>query len=358
MKIRLSNKLWVVCVVIGLLMLGLMYLAEQHEVKAQQQIELSFTHNQNQLAGTLLLPAGQGPFPVVVLVHGDGPQTRGLDRYTQIINAYLLAGIACFTWDKPGTGDSSGDWLQQTMQDRAQETHAAMQMLAQRQDIQAQNIGLLGFSQGGWVLPKVEAMHPAPAYLITVGAALEWRAQGEYFTRQRLTHSGLSAPEIEKTIQWQRVAPQPSISLSFAEYSQQFQKYLVAFPAPNGANTAPLSAERYHFIALNIDANARQQLVALQTPLLAIWGQDDLNVDAKENAQAFSSLLNAKNSSKHQVVVVPQADHTMLNSATFNMQLPSEWTWWMTIRYFIAADGAFAPEFLPLIVDWANKHSG
>ena len=357
MRIKLSNRFWMAGVVVSLLLLGLLFLADRHEIKAQQQIELTFTHNQNQLVGTLLLPAGQGPFPVVLLVHGDGPQTRGVDRYTQIINAYLSAGIACFSWDKPGTGDSSGDWLQQSMQERAQETHAAMQMLAQRSDIQAKNIGLLGFSQGGWVLPKVAAMHPAPAYLITVGAALDWRAQGEFFTRQRLIRAGLSAPEIEKIIQWQRAAPQPSISLSFAEYSQQFQKYLVAFPAPNGANTVPLSAERYHFIALNIDANSSQQLAELQTPLLAIWGQDDLNVDAKANAQAFSSLLNVKNNSKHQVVVVPKADHTMLDSATFHMQLPSEWTWWMTVRYFIAPDDAFAPAFLPLIVDWAEKHS-
>nr|WP_314899683.1 acyl-CoA thioester hydrolase/BAAT C-terminal domain-containing protein [uncultured Deefgea sp.] len=243
------------------------------------------------------------------------------------------------------------------MQHRAQETHVAMQMLAQRSDIQAQNIGLLGFSQAGWVLPKVATMQPAPAYLITVGAALDWRAQGEFFTQQRLIRAGLSAPEIEHVMQWQRAAPQPSAILNFADYSQQFQHYLAAFPAPVGANTAPLSAERYHFIALNIDANSSQQLSALQIPLLAIWGQDDLNVDAKANAQAFAALLNVKKNQQHRIVVLPQADHTMLNSSVFSMQLPSEWTWWMTVRYFIAADGAFAPAFLPLIVDWAKKHS-
>ncbi len=357
MKFKLGNKLWAACLVFALALVGLLLLAEQHEVKAQQHIELRFRHDQNQLAGTLLLPAGQGPFPVVVLVHGDGPQTRGVDRYTQIINAHLSAGIACFTWDKPGTGDSSGDWLQQSMTQRAQETHAAMQMLAQRADIQAQHIGLLGFSQAGWVLPEVGAMHPAPAFLITVGAALDWRAQGEFFTRQRLIRAGLRAPEIEKVIQWQRVAPQPAISLSFAAYQQQFQAYLDQHPAPIGANTEPLSAQRYHFIALNIDANSSQQLSSLQTPLLAIWGQDDLNVDAKANAAAFSALLNTKAKQQHQIALIPQADHTMLNSSTFSMQLPSEWTWWMSVRYFIAADDAFAPAFLPLIVDWAKKHA-
>lgn len=357
MKIILSRQFWAIFIIAGLLLLGGLLLAERHELKAQQQIELTFHHDQNQLAGTLLLPAGTGPFPVVLLVHGDGAQTRGLERYTHIINAFLSAGIACFTWDKPGTGNSSGDWLQQSMQQRAQETHAAMQMLAKRKDIQAQHIGLLGFSQAGWVLPEVGAMQPAPAFLISVGAALDWRAQGEYFAQQRLIRAGLSAPAIAQAIQWQRASPQPTMSLSFADYRQQFQTYLAQHPAPIGANTEPLTAERYHFIALNINANAKSQLAALQSPLLAIWGQDDLNVDARVNGQAFSGVLNTQNNTKHQVVLIPQADHTMLDSSTFSMQLPSEWTWWMTLRYFIAAEDAFAPAFLPLIVDWAKKHS-
>lgn len=355
MKITLKNKWLLAGLTVGLLLLGLLLLADRHEVKAQQQIELTFAHEQNQLAGTLLLPAGLGPFPLVLLVHGDGPQTRDIEHYTQIINAYLAAGIACFSWDKPGTGHSSGDWLQQSMRQRAQEAHAAMQMLAQRQDIQAQRIGLLGFSQGGWVLPEVAAMSPAPAFLITVGAALDWRSQSEFFTRQRLTRAGASATEIEKTVQWQSAAPQPSFSLSFAEYRQQLSAYVAKFPAPTGADPEPLSAKRYHFIALNIEANSSQQLAKLQSPLLAIWGEDDLNVDAKTNEQAFAKLLNVEHQTKHRVVLVPQADHTMLNSATFNMQLPSEWTGWMSLQYFIAADGAFAPEFLPLIVDWAQQ---
>lgn len=354
---KLRRRLWLACACAVLLLLAVLLLAQRHELRAQQQVELTFRQQQNQLAGTLLLPAGQGPFPVVLLVHGDGPQTRGLDRYTQIINAFLSAGIACFSWDKPGTGQSTGDWLQQSMADRAQETQAAMQMLAQRKDIQPQHIGVLGFSQAGWVLPIVGTQQPAPAYLITVGAALDWQAQGVYFTQQRLRRAGLSAPATAQALQWQHAAPQPSLSLSFADYRQQYQAYIAQHPAPAGANTEPLSAARYHFIALNRHANSREQLSNLATPILAIWGQDDLNVDAAANAQAFAALLKPQAHPQHQVAIIPQADHTMLNSATYSMQLPSEWTWWMTLRYFIAAEDAFAPEFLPLIVEWAKRYS-
>ncbi|MGL6039775.1 MAG: alpha/beta hydrolase family protein [Deefgea sp.] len=353
----MKHKLWIGLGAVCLLLLGFLHLAEQHEVKAGQQIELTFAQGKNQLAGTLLLPVGQGPFPVVLLVHGDGPQTRGVDRYMQIINSFLSAGIACFTWDKPGTGQSSGDWLQQTMQQRALETHAAMQMLAQRRDIQAQAIGLLGFSQGAWVVPEVAHMTPAPAFLITVGAALDWRTQGEFFTRQRLKRAGISPEDAERVIAWQNAAPQPAKSVSYAEFSRDFQKYRTAVPAPIGANAELLSAERYQFIALNIEANSSQNLATLPVPLLAVWGKEDLNVDAMGNAQAFTTALKLPKNPQHRVVVMPQADHTMLNSSVYSMQLPSEWTWWMTVRYFFSAKAAFAPEFLPLIINWATKHS-
>lgn len=353
-----SRLAWLTALVCGFVF-GLLCIAQQHEIvlenPAKQQLELTFSHGTDQLAGTLLLPAGQGPFPVVLLVHGDGPQTRDLERYTQIIKAYLAAGIACFSWDKPGTGASDGDWLQQSMQQRAAETQAAMQMLAQRADIQPHNIGLLGFSQGGWVLPQVAALPLQPAFLITVGAALDWRAQSDYFTRQRLSRAGFSAAAIASVIAWQQQAPQPAVSLSYADYQRQYAQYVSQLPPPAGADSAPLPAGRYQFVALNIDANSSAQLAALQVPLLAVWGQDDLNVDAQANAQAFGRLLHGKPAAHYQVVVLPQADHTMLDSARFAQQLPQEWSWWMTVQYFLLADQAFAPQFLPLLVDWSKQ---
>jgi predicted acyl esterase len=60
------------------------------------------------LAGTLIPPEGEGPFPAVAILHGSGPDTRA----TYLPDATMLAraGVAALIYDKRGTGESFGDW--------------------------------------------------------------------------------------------------------------------------------------------------------------------------------------------------------------------------------------------------------
>jgi hypothetical protein len=81
---------------------------------------LSFTHHQDLLQGTLILPPDKVYPPFVLLIHGDGPQDRWSDGgYIPLVNFLVSQGIAVFSWDKPGVGESTGNWLAQTMSDRA-----------------------------------------------------------------------------------------------------------------------------------------------------------------------------------------------------------------------------------------------
>ena len=55
------------------------------------------------------------------------------------------------THDKPGCGESPGDWLTQTFADRAHESLAALAVLRDHPAVSGRPVGLVGFSQGGWV---------------------------------------------------------------------------------------------------------------------------------------------------------------------------------------------------------------
>ena len=44
-------------------------------------------------------------------------------------------GIASFSWDKVGVGNSQGDWQSQSMDDRAEETVAAIEMLNKKAQV-------------------------------------------------------------------------------------------------------------------------------------------------------------------------------------------------------------------------------
>src|SRR5262249_57953891 len=61
-----------------------------------------------EIAATLTMPQGAGPFPAVAMVHGSGPHGR---EEFQVFGAYCaLLGIAVLADDKRGVGESRGTY--------------------------------------------------------------------------------------------------------------------------------------------------------------------------------------------------------------------------------------------------------
>ncbi len=71
------------------------------------------------LAGTLTLPEGTGPFPAVVLITGSGPQDRDESIFShkpfKVIADHLTRnGIAVLRYDDRGVGKSKGNMIKAT----------------------------------------------------------------------------------------------------------------------------------------------------------------------------------------------------------------------------------------------------
>jgi alpha-beta hydrolase superfamily lysophospholipase len=83
-------------------------------------VEVQFTHRDTVLVGLLLRPRDHGPHAAVVLLHGSGPVGRDGPGYLPPIREHFARqGIAALCYDKPGIGSSTGDWRNQTFDDRA-----------------------------------------------------------------------------------------------------------------------------------------------------------------------------------------------------------------------------------------------
>ena len=120
------------------------------------------------LTGELLEPLGQQSAvqPLVVMVHGSETEPAINNN-----RAYLLAaqGIAVFTYDKRGTGQSTGIYTQ-NFELLADDAAAAM---AHAQAMKRGHIGRSGYwgqSQGGWVAPL--AASRSKADFVAVGFGL------------------------------------------------------------------------------------------------------------------------------------------------------------------------------------------
>lgn len=107
----------------------------------------------NRLTGTLVLPEHAPVKPgVVVFVHGDGPANASRDEgYYGIWETMAQQGYAVLSFDKPGVGGSGGNWLHQTMADRARETVDIIDWPRRDGRFDARCVGLWGTSQAGWV---------------------------------------------------------------------------------------------------------------------------------------------------------------------------------------------------------------
>lgn len=140
-------------IVCGAALLGTMPLAAQAPVES----EFTFATAGLVLQGTLTLPAGDGPWPGVVIVAGSGPTDRngnsaaGLatDMYRLLAHGLAELGIASLRYDKRGLPSSEGtfDMAATTIEDFARDALAATRALDARDDISG--VFLLGHSEGG-----------------------------------------------------------------------------------------------------------------------------------------------------------------------------------------------------------------
>jgi uncharacterized protein len=134
--------------------------------------DVSFEHDRNVLQGTLFYPDGEEPWPGVVTLQGSGDTTRdNFEYFPAIWRIFLDAGIAVFAYDKPGVGESSGDWRDLTLTERADEALEAIRVVGDDPQILSASIGLFGHSQGGWVAPIAAAKRPNQVAFLIVQSA-------------------------------------------------------------------------------------------------------------------------------------------------------------------------------------------
>jgi pimeloyl-ACP methyl ester carboxylesterase len=169
--------------------------------------EIQFRHGDNLLAGSLHRPGRPGRFPAVALVLGSGAKDRAYGGAGPALGRHFAgSGFVCLAWDKPGVGQSTGDFNAQTFRDRAEESLAAVRFLRQRADVRPDQVGLWGHSQGGMVAPLAASLSDQVAFVIEVsgwqGAA--WR-QDAVRVEAELRAEGFSEADVKEAAAFARL---------------------------------------------------------------------------------------------------------------------------------------------------------
>ena len=158
------------------------------------------------LAGTLTLPKGAGrtrPTGAIVTITGSGPQDRdeylglpGFRPMRQIADALARRGIASLRMDDRGTGASGGSFKGATSADFAEDVRAGLAYLRTRPEIRADQLGVLGHSEGAVIAPMVAEREPAlRAIVLLAGVAEPARSALHFQMKNGYEHDKTLTPE-------------------------------------------------------------------------------------------------------------------------------------------------------------------
>lgn len=265
---------------------------------AMLEKEVNIKTKQGNLEGFLAMPKEKNE-GIVIFVHGDGPQNATQDGgYKPLMERFAKQGYASVSWNKPGIGDSAGNWLDQTMDDRAKEVEEVIEWAKQQKSMNTEKIILWGASQAGWVVPKVQQNRTDITAAILVGPAINWLRQGEYFTTMEMKRAGKTDEEIQSELDKDEQAS--NLIESGASYKEYMQK----------TNDNSLSEDRYTFVQKNISADGTEDIKKINSPVYLILAENDENVDSKDTVKTYKEWLPE---TQLTVKTILGVKHSMLN---------------------------------------------
>lgn len=282
--------------------------------------EVSFESDGVRLAGTFLRPAGSGPFPAAVVLPGSGWTDRQAGRH----DAEILAsfGMAALIYDKRGNGESGGEPtvpFRQTARDAA----AALALVAAREDVLSDQVGLTGRSRGGWIAPLAATMAPRTAFLVLfVPPAVSPAVQETTRRLNLLRDAGFSDEQLDDArsmldAAWRYAAT----GEGWDQYAAARERVAAAGAPDEIFEAAEADDPDWQWVRLNMAYDPIPALESLRIPLLALFGEEDRNVVVAENLPAMRAALERGGNSDHELFVVPGADHG-LREVTGDPNLP------------------------------------
>ena len=313
--------------------------------------EIRFRSGTFRLVGDLRLPVGDGPFPAIIMVHGDGPVARDGYRTTYMppMEIFLRNGYAVFSWDKPGSGESTGKFNRKGVWDvlsrRAEILVDGIGVLAEHPAIDPARIGLWGISQAGWVMPLALEETDNVAFMIVVsGGAESSPEQMAYQLGQQVACGGGSEEQAALVEQYWA---QSSNATSYDEYREAME-ILIGIPRFKDHTGVTLRIAEQHDwkpYPRDLDKYVDPMDVIEHTtiPVLAFFGELDKNIDPVQGAEAYEAALRKAGNQAASIVVIPGVTHTLVPAETgcLNESWGSE----------------LAPEYLETLESWLQHLS-
>lgn len=326
---------------------------------SEKEVTIKTPDEKVKLSGTLTIPQGKGPFPAVVLISGSGPQDRneelmGHKPFLVLADYLSRNGIAVLRYDDRGVGKSTGNFAKATSFDFAEDAEAAWRFLSKQKKVDKTKIGLLGHSEGGLIAPIVASKNKDVDFIVlmagpSVPGSVILPDQQELIMRV----SGTSEEEIAQQIQLNKliinyVAEHSSSPTLQADLIAKIEAWTdeLKFPVPKTLSKksfAKQTAQAYigDWMKTFITIPPSDYLKDVSCPVLALFGEKDLQVSVRANLEPMQQLLQFNHYST--IKTFPDLNHLFQTSET---GAPSEYQ---------LIEETISPVFMEYVQQWIKN---
>jgi dienelactone hydrolase len=319
-------------------------------------IPLEFTSRDGTpLYGELHLPQRNRPQAIVVSQFGSGPYSAVHVNYVQ--HLLPLHDIGAVVFDKRGTGRSKGK-LTIEFDVLADDVVAAVEQIRDMPQTAGVPIGVMGESQGGWVVPLVATKAPVDFVIVSFGMAISPLEENRQEVMNDLRGEGFDDPAVLARAQ-EVVDVTNRIMISrFNEGLDELQALQERygkepwFEALGGdwtsvmAHASPARLQEikpWLTIAGDITYDPLPTLCKVAVPSLWVLGAKDTEAPS-DTTLAILSELQAQGK-PIDIAVFPNADHQIIEVASGSSARTRK------------LQGRHSPGYFELLVDWTSKRA-
>ncbi|HET6556981.1 MAG TPA: alpha/beta fold hydrolase, partial [Prolixibacteraceae bacterium] len=318
------------------------------------------------LAGTLTMPAKEGKFPAVILKGGSIPINRDGEVHFHktflVLADYLTRnGIAVLRYDDRGIGESKGDFFASTLDDFSEDLIAGYEFLASRKEINSEEIGLMGHSEGGVVVSmaanqcnviKFVVMLGGPGIPFSENAALQTELKYKYgdLTKEQFD---LQTKLNERTFHLKdsNLISKEMLAVMLSSKDGLMNIYLDSSKSNTEKrgflkwqyNELIKTRNNAHFLS-SLDVVPADYNEKLTCPVLYLIGTNDMLVPAKVNQEAIRQALTKAGNKDYKIVELVGLNHNFQECKIGSIKEAS------------TLEQTFSPKALEQITQWIEDH--
>lgn len=263
------------------------------EIRGQNEVvtRIKFASGPNVLHGQISIPKNKKKSPLLIVLPGSGNasyQTNYKKFLGRTIEEMFKNEFALLYFDKPGVGESDGEWWNQDFYEQAENSLSALKYAVKEFPIDKSRVGIVGHSQGGWLAQIIANKYPK---FFRFGISMAGPAVSVFEQFVESENSKFLCEGTQKA-----EAKEKAIRSLYSEWLRS-DKYGIT------------DTNLLHFRIIK-GFDPRPVIRGIKIPFLFVFAEKDEFVYPAESLESITEVFGGKIPRNVSTILIPKADHS------------------------------------------------